>query len=145
MLLSITRLRLARWKLLPGFFKVAASCEQQAVADPACVGVAKYTGPGPVFWTATLWRSELEMRNYLSTGAQREALPLLSGWCSEACTAQLSVDTLALPTRDELPGYLSRRAKFIPVKEPSPLQQSAIVPPGMPWIRRVLKTHIVRT
>ncbi|MGZ3650660.1 MAG: hypothetical protein ACXVB9_21130 [Bdellovibrionota bacterium] len=134
MRLSITRLKVARWGDLLKFLKASKACLAQAVADPQCLGVAIYVGPGAAFWATTLWKNEATMMAHL------EAMSQLEEWCSDACSANLEVDSVAFPTRDELPGLLSRRAKFSPVKNPSPLQQGAIVSPGIPWLRQVAKT-----
>jgi hypothetical protein len=140
MRLSITRLKVGRWGDLLKFLKTSQACINQAMADPQCLGLAVYVGPGLAFWTTTLWKDEVAMRGYLLSGAHREAMPHLAEWCSDACTASLEVDSMAFPTRDELPGLLSRRAKFSPVQNPSPLQQGAIVSPGIPRLRQVVKT-----
>jgi hypothetical protein len=138
MFLSLTRLRLRRWRTFFAFMPVSQRCIDQAVADPACFGVATYAGPGFTFWTATLWRTEHDMKQYLGSGAHRVAMPLLREWCSEAATAAY-VDAEGLPSCAEMLEMLSARAKFVGVREPTALQSSRVVSPRKPWLRRVFK------
>jgi hypothetical protein len=136
-ILSLTRLRLGRWRDLPKFLEMSRLCVEQAAADASCCGGASYAGPGLCFWTATLWRDEASLRSYLGSGAHREAMPLLAQWCTEAAVAHFGGDRL--PEKSEIAALLGPRAKFSTVRAPSPLQQSKVLSPRAPWFRNVFK------
>jgi hypothetical protein len=139
MVLAITRLRLARLRGLAPFWQLSRAGAERATANPACLGGATYMGPGLTFWTATLWRNEREVAPYFLQDASGTVLPFVAQWCSEACSAHLDTESRSLPVRSEIPGLLSRRARFYPLAQASILQQSAVVSPRAPWFRQVFK------
>ncbi len=66
---SITRLRLRGWWLLPAFFWYAMGSSRQAKAAKGYVALSLLREEGNVFWTRTVWESADAMRAFMLAGA----------------------------------------------------------------------------
>jgi hypothetical protein len=139
MILSLTRLRLASIRNLPGFLKISGASIEQATKDPNCLLGATYLGPGLTFWTATLWTDEAAMQSYVRSGAHREAMPYLGRWCSEAATRHVEILESRLPEKSEIRDLIAREPKFFKVQQPSRDHQEKVISPKSPWLFQQFK------
>lgn len=96
-LISVTRLRLASIRYLPGFAWYAVRSVQQARRSPGFRGVRLLADRRLTFWTATAWDDLASMKGYRSAGPHRAAMPRLAHWCDEASVTRWvgPVDTMA--------------------------------------------------
>ncbi|RZA03998.1 MAG: hypothetical protein EOP11_15760 [Proteobacteria bacterium] len=132
MILSLTRLRVRRWLDLPRFLWSSRASVAQAKGNPKCLAGATYSGPGLIFWTATIWDDEPAMLAYVRTPPHGPWMRYLKVWCSEAATAHMPATSTTLPAMEKLPGLLRSRVKFIPVKWPAMDHEQKWIPPAEP-------------
>lgn len=90
MVISLTRLRLASSRFLPGFVWFSVGSIRQARAAPGFRGMRLLADRRLTFWTMTAWDNEASMKAYRGSGAHRAAMRYLSGWCDEASVARWS-------------------------------------------------------
>ena len=83
-LISLTRLRLASVRYLPGFAWYALRSSTQARRAPGFLGMRLLADRRLTFWTATAWDDLASMKAYRSAGTHRAAMRRLAGWCDEA-------------------------------------------------------------
>ncbi len=83
-LISLTRLRLASWRFLPGFVWHTFRSALQARRAPGFQGMRLLADRRLTFWTATAWDGLGSLKAYRSAGAHRAAMGKLAGWCDEA-------------------------------------------------------------
>ena len=83
-LISLTRLRLASARFLPGFVWYALRSSSQARRSPGFLGMRLLADRHLAFWTATAWDDLASMKAYRSAGTHRAAMAKLAGWCDEA-------------------------------------------------------------
>ena len=49
-----------------------------------CLALALLKDKNRVFWTMTMWADERSMKEYMSSGSHRKAMPKLAEWADEA-------------------------------------------------------------
>ena len=126
--LSITRLRLRRFRHLPEFLKLTnASAEQARQSDGLVSGATIVDGP-LTYLTITLWKNQKAMQHFLGSGAHLRAMPRLRFLCSEAATTHLDWNQNHLPNAQETLMILARHPKFTSLQTPSPQHQSKTLP-----------------
>lgn len=141
MILSITRLRLAKVTHLWKFFSLSAASVKQAVEDPACLAGATYFGPGLAAWTATVWKSEEDMIRYIRSGDHKEAMPYLARICSEAATGHFEVTQVRIPLKREIRSELLKsQPKFFRLQEPSQEHLKEEVSEKFPFTMQIFKS-----
>jgi hypothetical protein len=84
---SVTRLRIRRWRYLPAFLYLTLLSFIQARRAEGNLGTSIQRDARLVFWTITLWRDEHSMREFRNHGAHLRAMPKLREWCDEATYA----------------------------------------------------------
>ena len=139
MLVSITRLRLRSWFRIFKFYELSTPAIDQAIKDPNCLAGATYTGPGPTFWTATVWNDEASMRNYTQTGAHQATLSWFARICSEGAMTQYKSKKIELPEQHEIAKKLAQAPKFFRVDKPSAAQEAKTIPNMSPKLMRRFK------
>lgn len=139
MLISITRLRLTSWFRIFKFFGLSTPAIDQAIQDRNCLAGATYSGPGPTFWTATVWTDEESMRNYVMTGAHQLTMPWLARICSEGATTHYKSKKSELPERHEIVGKLVQSPRFFRVEKPTAAHKSKTIPNVSPKLMRRFK------
>lgn len=97
-LVSITRLRIRSWRFLPGFMVLSLQTTTQAREAPGNRDVTLLADKDRVFWTRTIWNDEISMRNFMTTGTHRSAMPSLTRWCDEASVVHWTQPTVKPPT-----------------------------------------------
>ena len=128
MFVSITRLRLRSWLLLPAFFMDANGSAKQAAQFPGFRAGKTLFDRKLVFWTLTAWDSEGAMRSYRSTGVHRGAMPKLAKWCGESQTAHYTTEETTLPSWAEAHAELMARGHIYKVDRPSGTQTMDAIP-----------------
>jgi hypothetical protein len=81
---SVTRLRLRKFRFLPTFIFYAFRSAKQARNTPGCLFVATIRDARLAFWTVTVWSDEKAMRSFRNSGVHLTAMPKLARWCDEA-------------------------------------------------------------
>ncbi len=119
MLASVTRLQLRSWRFLLPFFFHAGRSQKQAVNAAGCLAVTTRKTRGFAFWTLSVWADEAALRDYLRTGAHREAMPKLFLWCDEAVTTHWPIEQPNLPSWEQAESVLLKQGRLHRVQHPS--------------------------
>lgn len=127
--ISVTRLRVRSWRFMPFFAFYAVQTRQQSLRAPGNRGVNLMREPGNIFWTATAWDSEADMKAYMSSGAHGKAMPHLMHWCDEASVTRWTQDTTALPTWQEAHRRMQSHGRRSKLLHPSPAHERFEIPP----------------
>lgn len=117
--LSITRLRLRRWRFYPAFLWYALASARQSERTPGFRGGWLGTSGPRTFWTATAWDDERAMRAFRDHDRHASAMPRLLGWCDEASVARWTQPTPDLPDGDEALRALTALGRLSKVRHPS--------------------------
>lgn len=127
-LISVTRLQLRTWRVLPGFLSMTLGSWRQAQQAPGNLGVRLVREAGLIFWTLTAWEDETAMRAYMTTGNHRQAMPKLMDWCDEAAVVHWTQPTAELPDMAEAHRRMQTEGHFSRVRNPSPDQAAGRLP-----------------
>ena len=73
-LVSITRLRVRSWRFLPMFFFYALRSTRQASRSDGNLATRLLRDRRHTFWTATLWTSDVEMKQFMLAGVHGRAM-----------------------------------------------------------------------
>lgn len=126
-LVSVTRLRLRSPLYLPIFFWYAIQSSAQAKQAPGNLRTATRRRPGNAFWTLTVWESESAMRNYMTSGAHRQAMPKLAQWCDEASVTHWHQDSIELPIWQVAEQHMVQNGRLTRLPHPSPAQAAGVI------------------
>jgi len=118
---SITRLRVRAWYFLPQFFLYALRSARQAARASGNLATNLLRDRNFVFWTATLWASEADMKQFIISGTHGRAMRKLLYWCDEAALVHWSQDHDALPSWSEAHSRLQNEGRPSKVNRPSPV------------------------
>jgi heme-degrading monooxygenase HmoA len=116
---SLTRLRVRSIFSMVPFLFMTERAVTQIIRSPGFLGGRILVDRRRTFWTATIWESEAAMKGYRGSGAHREAMPKLAGWCDEAAIAHWSQESPEIPDWRELWQRLSQNPRMSAVKRPS--------------------------
>jgi hypothetical protein len=117
---SITRLRVRRWWLVPAFAVQTWRSRQQARSTPGFLAGALAGELWLVFWTFTVWVDENSMRSFRNSAAHLNAMPRLLRWCDEASYVHWEQEDPALPSPETAFERLRDLGKLSKVLYPSP-------------------------
>lgn len=106
---SITRLRVRAWRLVPKFLWHAFASKRQLQRSEGFLRGALSRAPGRVFWTASVWSDDAAMKRFRDAGAHKTAMPALLDMCDEASLAHWTQEGDALPE----PEAMLERARSI--------------------------------
>jgi hypothetical protein len=81
---SITRLRVRRWRYVPQFLVQSIRAARQARPAAGNLHVSVLRDADRAFWTRTVWRDEQAMRSFMQSGVHRRIMARLADWCDEA-------------------------------------------------------------
>jgi hypothetical protein len=90
---SITRLRVRRWRYLPPFVFQSIHAARRAKRAPGGLAVSLLCDADRAFWTRTVWRDEAAMRSFMPSGVDRRVMAQLAEWCDEATVVHWVQDT----------------------------------------------------
>jgi len=116
---SLTRLRLRSIRFLPGFAIYAVRSQMQVQKAPGFLKVALLPDKKWTFWTLTAWESQESMRQYMTSGAHKKAMPHLLHWCDEASVAHWTQEDAVLPTWAEADKKMREIGRVSKVNHPS--------------------------
>jgi hypothetical protein len=71
------------------------------------------------FWTLTAWDSQEDMRNYMTNGSHKKAMPHLMHWCDEASVAHWTQEDEILPSWSETDRRMRTDGRASKVNHPS--------------------------
>lgn len=117
--ISVTRLRIRKWRFLPHFALMALKSQRQAEVSSGFRGGMLLPDRRWTFWTLTAWDSEADMRSYMTAGDHRRAMPRLLDWCDEASVVHWSQTDEPLPTWAEADARMRREGRPSKVRFPS--------------------------
>ena len=94
---SLTRLRIRSFRFVPLFALQIFRALRQVKKAPGFQRGALLADRSWTFWTMTAWDSQDNMRQYMTTGAHKSAMPHLLHWCDEAAVVHWSQPEETLP------------------------------------------------
>jgi heme-degrading monooxygenase HmoA len=121
---SLTRLRLRSIRFLPGFAIHAVRSQIQVKKASGFLDVGLLPDRKWTFWTMTAWDSEASMRQYMTSGSHKKAMPHLLHWCDEASVAHWTQEDAGLPTWAEADRRMRDTGRASKVNHPSPQHAS---------------------
>lgn len=119
MLISITRLRVRRFWLLPLFVLHTLRSKKQVQHSSGFVTGIFGVQPGLVFWTITAWNDEASMRAFRNGGSHAGSMRYLMEWCDQASYVHWSQEDAALPAAAAAFTRLRDEGKLSKVRRPS--------------------------
>jgi hypothetical protein len=81
------------------------------------------------FWTLTTWESNAHMREYMTHGSHRTAMPHLMHWCDEASVVHWDQPGDGVPAWSEADKRMRESGRASKVNHPSPSHASVHYPP----------------
>lgn len=126
-LISVTRLRLASARHLPGFLWLSWRAARQARRVPGFRGLRLLADRHLAFWTATAWADLASMKSFRAAGAHRAAMPSMAGRCDEGAVVRFTGPLGAL---DDWPGL---HARLLAEGEPTSLPRPSAAQVARDW------------
>jgi hypothetical protein len=117
---SLTRLRLRSVRYLPLFAVHTTRSLRQVRRAPGFATGALLPDRRWTFWTMTAWNTQESMRQYMLSGAHKQAMPHLLDWCDEASVTHWEQPELALPSWSEADQRMRTSGRASKVRHPSP-------------------------
>ncbi len=126
---SITRLRVRKWRYLPGFIVWSLRSARQAKQAPGNVSVGLLRDHHHVFWTKTVWNDEAAMKAFMLANPHRAAMPKLLEWCDEASLVRWTQDGADSPSWSDAHRRLETEGRSSKVNHPSDAHRTLTFPP----------------
>ena len=120
-LVSITRFRVRAWWFVPMFAFYAQRSIAQIRNANGCIALALLKDKNRVFWTMTMWKDECSMKAYMTSGAQRKAMPGLADWADEASVVHWYQDHPERPDWTEAAHRMRAEGHPVKLRHPGPL------------------------
>lgn len=117
--ISVTRLRIRKWRFLPPFAVMAAKSQGQVQGAGGFRAGSLLPDRRWTFWTLTAWDSEADMRTYMTSGDHRQAMPRLMEWCDEASVVHWSQAESHLPSWADADARMRHEGRPSKVRFPS--------------------------
>jgi heme-degrading monooxygenase HmoA len=117
--ISITRLRIRSIRFLPAFALDFLRTRNQVKRAPGFQSGSLLADRRWTFWTMTAWNSQQSMRNYMTTGPHRTAMPHLLDWCDEASVVHWDQPEDALPSWNDADKRMRETGRPSKVRHPS--------------------------
>ena len=117
---SLTRLRIRSIRFLPLFTVHTFRSLTQVKKAAGFQTGALLLDRSWTFWTMTVWDTQGSMRQYMSTGSHKQAMPHLLDWCDEASVAHWEQEGNALPSWAEGDKRMRSEGRASKVRNPSP-------------------------
>ncbi len=117
---SLTRLRIRSVRFLPAFGLYLLRTRQQVKKAAGFQRGGLLADRAWTFWTMTAWDSQESMRQYMSSGSHKQAMPHLLDWCDEASVAHWNEPGTALPSWTEADRRMRESGRASKVRQPSP-------------------------
>ena len=120
---SITRLRVRRWRYQPQFLFQSFRAARQAKFAAGSLSVSVLRDADRAFWTRTVWRDEAAMRSFMRSGVHRRIMARLPEWCDEAAVAHWVQDAEEPPSWAEAHRRLQKEGRRSRVSHPTEAQR----------------------
>jgi len=117
--ISITRLHIRKWWVLPPFVWASLRSAKQAAKSDGNLHVALLNDRRNTFWTATSWRDEAAMKAFMHAAPHGPVMRKLLDWCDEASLVHWTQDAADLPPWDEAHRRLESQGRPSKVNHPS--------------------------
>ncbi len=117
---SLTRLRIRSFRFVPLFAVHTMRSLRQVKKAPGFQHGALLADRSWTFWTMTAWDTQESMRQFMTTGSHKMAMPHLLDWCDEASVAHWSQPETALPSWTEADKRMRESGRASKVRNPSP-------------------------
>lgn len=118
--ISITRLRIRSIWLLPAFALYTHRSLQQVRAAGGYLDGSLLPDRRWTFWTMTAWDNQQSMRQYMTSGPHKAAMPKLMHWCDEASVVHWEQTSEELPSWAEADARMRSEGRISKVLHPSP-------------------------
>jgi hypothetical protein len=128
-LISITRLRIRRWRYLPQFFIASLRSAKQASRAEGNLHVALLRDRHLTFWTATSWTSEAAMKAFMHATPHGPVMRKLLDWCDEASLVHWTQDSAELPPWQDAHRRLQQEGRPSKVRHPTAAHNALTFPP----------------
>ena len=116
---SLTRLRIRSIRFMPFFAVYAFRSFRQVSKAPGFQGGAVLNDRERTFWTMTAWDTPENMRQFMTSGAHKKAMPHLLNWCDEASVAHWEQEESTLPSWIEAARHMREQGRASKVRYPS--------------------------
>lgn len=117
---SLTRLRIRSFRFVPLFLIHAFRSRRQVKKTSGFQQGALLADRSWTFWTMTAWDSQESMRQFMTTGSHKKAMPHLLHWCDEASVAHWEQQEADLPSWAEADKRMRAGGRASKVSNPSP-------------------------
>ena len=117
---SLTRLRIRSIRFVPLFVLHTFRSLRQVKKAPGFQIGSLLADRSFTFWTMTAWQSSEHMRQYMTAGAHKRAMPHLLEWCDEASIAHWEQEDDVLPSWAEADKRMRESGRASKVRHPSP-------------------------
>ena len=117
---SLTRLRIRSIRYLPFFAIHTFRSLRQVRKAPGFQTGALLNDRSWTFWTMTVCDGQESMRQFMSTGSHKQAMPRLLNWCDEASVTHWEQDGSTLPSWEEADRRMRETGRVSKVRNPSP-------------------------
>jgi hypothetical protein len=121
---SLTRLRIRSTRFVPIFLLYTFRALWQVKKAPGFQKGGLLTDRSWTFWTMTAWDTQENMRQFMTTGAHKKAMPRLLHWCDEACVAHWTQPETTLPSWTDADRRMREIGRPSKVLHPSPQHAS---------------------
>ena len=125
---SVTRLRVRKWRYLPGFLWYTFRSQRQAGSLPGNVSIALLADAHRTFWTCSVWRDQTDLRGLMTGGPHMKVMRHLPEWCDEAALVRWQQDTAEPPSWPEAHRRLHQEGRRSKVYQPSPAHERFEIP-----------------
>ena len=119
MVVSVTRLRVRRWRHMPAFMWYSFASQRQVVRAAGFCGGRLLIDARRTFWTLSAWEDERAMKAFRGSGAHARVMPRLFEWCDEAAYSHWTVSDRELPDWLQAYEHLSSEGRLSRVAHPS--------------------------
>ena len=120
---SITRLRVRRWRYLPQFLVQSIRAARQAKRAAGSLAVSILRDADRAFWIRTVWSDEAAMRFFMQSGVHRRVMARLPEWCDEAAVVHWVQDAEEPPSWAEAHRRLQQEGRRSRVSHPTEAQR----------------------
>ncbi len=116
---SLTRLRIRSIRFMPFFAVYAFRSLRQVSRAPGFQVGAVLNDRERTFWTMTVWDTPENMRQFMTSGAHKKAMPHLLNWCDEASVAHWEQEDVVMPSWTDAAKRLREQGRASKVRHPS--------------------------
>ena len=131
---SITRLKVKSIIYLYSFIRANENSVKQISSIPGFISGKELIDKNLTFWTLTIWKDEVSMRQFRNSIPHKTAMQKLPYWCSEASYFHWTKEDEELPDWKNASTRLINEGFLTKVRSPTKRQQANSFPP-IKWTR----------